>query len=112
MRRYFVTCLVAGLPLAFMQLADAAIAAPIGASREEPPLAKPDPFATNKDVLTTCSAREGTLQYSLCLGYIHGLLRRDELLRWTNPNLAYACELPQGVDVDLNRPGIAGGHSA
>jgi len=103
MRRYFVTCLIAGLPLAFMQLAESAIAAPIGASRDELPKVNVDPFATNKDVLTTCSAKEGTLQYSLCLGYIYGLLRRDELLRWTNPNLAYACELPQGVDADQLR---------
>ena len=62
-----------------------------------------DPFATNKDVLKTCSASQGSGDYLLCLGYVHGLLRRDELLRWTNPNLAYACELPEGVDVDQVR---------
>jgi hypothetical protein len=76
---------------------------PFAPSKEGSVSAKDDPFATNSDVLKTCSAPQATAQYSLCLGYIHGLLRRDELLRWTNPNLAYACELPQGVEIDQVR---------
>lgn len=76
---------------------------PLAASKASGLTAGADPFASNKDVLDTCSAPESTSQYSLCLGYIHGLLRRDELLRWSNPNLAYACELPQGVGIEQLR---------
>ena len=87
-RSSWVSCMITGAVLALATISQPAPA---------------EPFATNKDVLDTCSAPKSSEQYTLCLGYIQGLLQRDELLRWTHPNLAYTCELPKGVGLDQIR---------
>lgn len=54
---------------------------------------------TAGEVLRMC---ESKVQYedAICLGFILGVARRDELVRMTTPKESYLCDLPAGVTYD------------
>ncbi|NBB26279.1 hypothetical protein GVM20_14195 [Porphyrobacter sp. SLTP] len=56
-------------------------------------------FATAGDVLQSCDVDEAHVNRLICNGYIRGILGRDRLAGWADPELAYVCELPQGVSI-------------
>lgn len=53
-------------------------------------------MASAQDVMLTCQQSD-IFSSGLCMGFVKGLMRRDQVANIINPGSGYLCELPAGL---------------